>query len=440
MAILADGLLPASFRGVPFAVESDSMGGGRRQAMHVYPGRDEPWAEDMGRAPRSWSMRGFIVDGDVLFLGGPIALQRLLFIAAVEAKGPGTLTHPTLGVLNVSVRRFSVGADLGAGKKALIDVDFIESGKRSFPSLLTNSSGLLTASNLMVVALVADGVRLVAAATSAGASRSDVADTSSSWTDEAVALGSDATALHRLAAQLPGNYGRYAGGGNVGLSGQLTTPYTTTTTIADLVGVASAARVAITEAADAVDTAVALADLSAPNSVAAAITALVRALAAACADPDDAIRLLEQLVAFGGGGRFQSTAIGNAIAGMFRRAAAAALATAVGAYQPTSADDAASLMSRMAILLDDLAIAAGDAGDDQSYTALRAVRVAIVKDLRQRGGLLAQITSFQFGRPLPSLALAQRLYRDPTRMTQLEGQVDPIHPLFMPTNFDALAA
>ena len=96
MALLADGLLPASFRGVPFAVQASDAGIGRRIALHQYPGRDDPWAEDIGRQARRWRFRGFIVDSDVVFAGGPIQLQRTLLIAAFEAKGSGLLTHPTL--------------------------------------------------------------------------------------------------------------------------------------------------------------------------------------------------------------------------------------------------------------------------------------------------------------------------------------------------------
>lgn len=439
MALFADGLLPASFRGAPFAVQDDAVSGGRRIAYHVFPGKDEPWAEDMGRAPRSWTMRGFIVDGDVVFLGGPIQLQRLLLLAALEKSGSGLLTHPTLGVLTVSVRRFSMGQDLGAGRKSSIEIEFVEAGKKSFPSLLSSSSGLLTAANLCKVALAVDGVRVLAAAIGAGGERSEVAASSRAWSDQTTALGADATALHRLAAQLPGPYGRFAGGGNTGLNGQRTTTYTTATTIADLVQVASAGRVAIVAAASVLTADIAGADLSAANDVAAGIVAVVQALADACADPADAIRLLEVMALFEPDG--MTGDVQSAIAGMYRRAAAAALVTAVGAYQPTSADDADTLMSRVAMLLGDLAETAADAGDDQSFTALRSARGAIVTDLRARGGSLAGTTTYRFARALPSLMLAQRLYRDATRADQLVRQAPACrHPLFMPPIFDALAA
>ena len=91
-------------------------------------------------------------------------------------------------------------------------------------------------------------------------------------------------------------------------------------------------------------------------------------------------------------------------------------------------------------LIDDESDIAGDAGDDSSYGALRALRQAIVADLQARGANLASIATFTFNAPLPSLVLANRIYRDPIREQQLVQQVAPIHPAFMPTRFKALSS
>lgn len=42
-------LLPASWRGVPFAVTDHVTTVTRRQAVHEYPDREDVWTEDMGR-------------------------------------------------------------------------------------------------------------------------------------------------------------------------------------------------------------------------------------------------------------------------------------------------------------------------------------------------------------------------------------------------------
>lgn len=440
MALIANGLLPASFRGAPFAVLSDEVGGGRRIALHQYPNRDDPWAEDMGRAPRQYRFRGFIVDGDVVFAGGPIQLQRALLLAALEKSGGGVLTHPTLGLLNVSVVRFSVGEDLGAGRMSSVEIELVESGKRSFPSILSQSSGLLSAANLCKVALAVDGVRVLAAAASTGGRRKDLSNTAATWSSRVVTVGADATSLQRLTAQLPGEYGRFAGGGNVGIDGRATSIYAAGTSIDDLVGAVSRARVAIGAAATSLGLAVGAADLLYAPSILDATAALVAALAAGSADPAEAIRLLVQLAMFMPARAEAMTPIGIAFTRAIRRAIAAEIVTAIGQYQPTSSDDAASKIAQIGAVLDWLATDAADAGDDESFKALRAARAAVVKDLRERGATLARVRTFAPGSALPTLALAQRYYRDPSRAVQLVTQTGTVHPLFMPTSFQALAA
>ncbi|WP_174296539.1 DNA circularization N-terminal domain-containing protein [Sphingomonas bacterium] len=439
MALFAGNLLPASFRGALFAVLSDDVGGGRRIVVHQYPGRDAPWAEDMGRAARTFHFRGFIVDGDVIFASGPIQLQRALLLAAFEAKGSGLLTHPTLGVLSVSVTRFAIGQDLGAGRMSSIEVEFVESGSRQFPSLLA-TSGLASAAVVMAAALALDGVRAIAAASAAGARRKDLATTGATWASKATALGADATALNRLAAQLPGSYGRFAGGANVGAGGARAVPYTASTTIADLVEIASASRVAIGVAATGVAISIAQATLAYPADLPAAVRTLVAALVAACADPGDALRLLEQLLGYVPARPEALSAIGAAFGWLVRRAAVEALTGVVGQYQPASRDDAALLIARLVDLVDPVIEAAADVGDDASYKAARTVRAAIVTDLRWRGAGLASVRTFAPGAGLPSLVLAQRYYRDAARADQLEVQTMPVHPLFLPARFQALAA
>ena len=211
-------------------------------------------------------------------------------------------------------------------------------------------------------------------------------------------------------------------------------------TLADLTSSASDARAAIGAAAMALGAAVAAADLGYAADLLAAATALVDALADACSDPVDAIRLLERLLGYVSPRPEALSAIGQAFARAIHRAAAARLVTTAGAYHPSSADDAAATIARLAGLLDTVATEAADVRDDQSFRAIRSARAAVVQDLRQRGTTLARVRQYRPGSAMPSLALAQRYYRDPARGDQLVAQVQPVHPLFMPATFQALAA
>lgn len=179
-------------------------------------------------------------------------------------------------------------------------------------------------------------------------------------------------------------------------------------------------------------------------AVAAQVQAAVAALQASAADPADAVRLLAQLAVFQAPTVVSAQAgvadVAGAIGDLFRRTAVIALARASAIYQPASYDDAAALRELVTGLLDDEITLAGDQGEDASYAALRALRVAVVKDLTARGASLAPIVAFELSSPLPALAAATRLYRDPSRADQLVTQVDPVHPLFLPPDFAALAS
>lgn len=438
MALFAGNLLPASFRGAPFAVLSDETGGGRRVAVHQYPGRDEPWAEDMGRAARTFRFRGFIVDNDIVFAGGPIQLQRALLLAALEKSGPGTLTHPTLGILNVSVARFSLGQDLGASTMSTVDIEFVESGKKSFPSLLSTGSGLLSAATLCKVALAVDLARGMGVLLSAPGAQTEVVVASSGCAGDVVAKGNDATALANLTSQLPGNFGRYSTGANAGYAASRASPYAADVTVDDLIVHAAAQRSLIARAAQTVQTAAA--DLGTAASLTVMSTSmidLVDTLVAACADPADAARLLIALV---GTPPIAATA-GAAVILAFQRAVAAELGAVCAVYEPQSYDDAIALLQQASAVIDRVATAAADAGDDESAGAMDALLAEVVRNLRARGADLAPIKTFAFGAAMPDIVLAQRLYRDPSRADQLLAQCpDVINPLFMPINFQALAA
>ncbi|EOX2631976.1 DNA circularization N-terminal domain-containing protein, partial [Yersinia enterocolitica] len=96
-------LHPASFRGVPFAVLTAEGVFGRRQAIHEYPYRDTAWIEDLGRATRRLTIRGFLIQSSGLYTAPDVMTQRDSLIAACEMPDAGTLVHPTLGEMTVSI-------------------------------------------------------------------------------------------------------------------------------------------------------------------------------------------------------------------------------------------------------------------------------------------------------------------------------------------------
>src|SRR5262249_207073 len=80
-------VLRPSFRGVPFQVEEDVKGGGRRIVTHEYASR-EFWAlEDMGRASTTVQVRGYVHGDDA-------DRQAETLAEALASEGAGTLVLP----------------------------------------------------------------------------------------------------------------------------------------------------------------------------------------------------------------------------------------------------------------------------------------------------------------------------------------------------------
>lgn len=437
MALLSGNLLPASFRGVPFGVERDDLSGGRRAAIHQYYGRDTPWAEDLGRDARRFHFRGFLVQDDTVYRGGPIQAQRAAMLVALEAKGAGILTHPSFGVLKVQMLRFSIGQELTAARASQLDLEFVETGTQVFPSIPAVSSLLSSAGAAAAVGFAADAARVIAALSSDRRARASIAGTAATLSAAVVAAGDDATAMHRLAARLPGNFGRFAGGGNLGASGATVAAWPAGTTVRTLVETASADRTAISAAADALAAAIAAADLADDATISAGTDALLDALRRACADPRDVFRLMLVLIQLAGS-IAAAEAPDRVIVQLFQRSAARQIALACAGYQPLSADDAEGWIARLANCLSALEFDAAGT-DDESFAALQALRAAIVADLRGKAGTRAELIYLALPAPVPSLALAQRLYQDAARAAELEFQSACIHPLFLPTKFPVLA-
>ncbi|MEM6050530.1 DNA circularization N-terminal domain-containing protein [Erwinia sp. P7711] len=133
----SDNLQEASLRGITFKVDEDEATFGRRVQVHEYPNRDKPWAEDLGRATRRFSVQAYVI-GDDFFE------QRNRLIEAIEKPGSCTLVHPFYGEMTVTVDdAVRVSHSVSEGRMCRISFSFIESGELSFPT-----AGLATGQKL----------------------------------------------------------------------------------------------------------------------------------------------------------------------------------------------------------------------------------------------------------------------------------------------------
>ena len=121
-------LIPASFRGVPFAVLDIGIGAGRRVAIHEYPFRDTPWAEDLGKGARRIAFSCFVIGDDA-------DAQAADLLNACETKGPGMLVHPAYGAA-----MWQIDGDIEAiarwdkGRYVEFKLKFVEPGQVLYPT------------------------------------------------------------------------------------------------------------------------------------------------------------------------------------------------------------------------------------------------------------------------------------------------------------------
>lgn len=209
-----DQLQPASWSGVPFGVIGGQARFGRRNAIHEYAFRDTVWVEDLGRAARRIGLVGFLVENSLIYGGGDVIAQRELLIARAEQAADGELIHPTLGRLTVSLLDLQITERWDEGRVFELGFSFIESGQRLFPSTVTSTTdAVASAAGAADAAAGADFAARSAAALKSGfAVVQQAVRTTAQWTAVAQRLAGDATSLTRLAAALPGSFGRYQSG------------------------------------------------------------------------------------------------------------------------------------------------------------------------------------------------------------------------------------
>jgi prophage DNA circulation protein len=141
-----DQMGPATFRGVPFFVDTAERSGGRRTVKHEYPNRDDPFIEDMGRRAGSYPVEGYVLGADYL-------AARNALIAALETEGPGELVHPYYGTLRVICSTFRVREAAGEGGVARLSIEFEQTTATPIQPTAVPDAGRLVISSANAAAL-----------------------------------------------------------------------------------------------------------------------------------------------------------------------------------------------------------------------------------------------------------------------------------------------
>ncbi|MGM7882423.1 DNA circularization protein [Yersinia enterocolitica] len=442
-------LHPASFRGVPFAVMTAEGVFGRRQAIHEYLYRDTAWIEDLGRATRRLTIRGFLIQSSGLYTAPDVMTQRDSLIAACEMPDAGTLVHPTLGEMTVSIPESGLRLNEGAesGRVFEFTLTIIESGLRVFSitssadavsSIQSSWFGLATKSVATFIATVKGEIRSVTQTIRT------LKSTAAFWVNMVNSTTSEATNLGNVLRSTLGRdrYGRYnhgtVGGSVSGATASVSTQSDTTNLsalVAQKMAVSVEGRASLVAATDA------LKEATTVEGHANAALAVVNAILSSGASTLDLIRMMQELTSINDD-TFRPNPSDNSTAAASYQLiivlCAGAMVYAASQYQPESYDDAVDILTRVCDVVDGAALSAADSGNDEVYQALMDLRGSIVTLLQQAGANLSRVEIVNFNRSLPALNLANRLYQDARRGDALVKMAAPVHPAFMPIRFKAL--
>jgi prophage DNA circulation protein len=126
MSFLERVLRPASLRGVGFWVTAAEDEPVRRWVTHEFPGRDDPWHEDLGRGVQLITVEGLLIGDDVV-------RQARRLREAAAAAGTARLIHPWHGELDVVVLAARVRLSTAEGRVARIEIRAERAGTQPAP-------------------------------------------------------------------------------------------------------------------------------------------------------------------------------------------------------------------------------------------------------------------------------------------------------------------
>lgn len=402
-----DELRPASFRGVPFKVDSADSAHGRRQAVHEHAQRDTPQTEDLGRKGRE-----FTVDG--LVLGKDYFAARDAVIAACETAGPGVLVHPYRGEITVVCRGLSVRESASEGGMCRLSFTFLEAGEASFPSVAVDSVNAISkAGNTLTV------------------------EAKQGFVEKFVTTGFPAFVRDAAASQLKGLADFMASPG-VSLAGELDAAtdfyYSVRSLAAEaadlvlapidlanrLVGVITSIRSGFGSFADFLP---GLSALSGPGSGASGAnsTRALRRLIDQTSTPYEGITETPS--------RQQQSANYTSLNDLVRQVAISELSKESVVTDFESIQDATKARTEITDLLD---AEAESTTNDSVYAAIGALQTTVVRGIPQQGQTLPQLISYTPRVTLPSLLIAYQVYGDASRADEIALRNKPRHPGFLP--------
>lgn len=406
-----DNLRKAAFRGVPFFYEDSKSPAGRRTVVHGYPLQDEVWPEDLGRAPKKFTISGYVLGAD--YIAKRDALEE-----ALDKPGPGTLVHPTRGEIQVACAEpAEIAESTREGGMARFTMHFIVGGDNKFPistvDTMAQVDARADAAQLAAEDDFAAGFSLDGSPAFVGPSAGDLV---TGAMDEIAAAAGGSAARHNNGA------GR-AGGIPAAIGAEMTEITSGIAPYAFAAQSALSAGQRLTSAVGQLRSG-GLAMLVNRLPFARSIFSLGRLLSARGGSASEAYAAQTKLWTYGADlapvrrtTAARATQADNqaAMTALVRRAALIEAARLSARMEFTSYDQAVATRNELGRALD----AERQTAADPVFRTLTDLHGATARDITARGGTLARVTTVRAPSTLPAVVVAHRLFGDATRAADL---------------------
>lgn len=390
-------LWPASFKGVPFKVDRDAEGAGRRVRIHEFPMRDNPYLEDLGELRREFNVLAYVASDSA-------DTEASALITACAARGPGVLVLPSHGPITARCLTADRRRDMDRHGYIAVGMHLVREGASSAVASVPMLANLtFAAADNLSVALATAFASSIRVSTQPGFV---VDQTTEAVQDSYAALEGVRTSEPVLASK------------------------------------SASIRNTIQAAFDAAPSVL----VSEPSVAASGIVSIARALGDAM-PPAAAIQAFDTLSQSAPVDVDMSsrTASGRALAvnliASYRNLRLAALAAYCEAIVRVELSDRPAALTLRANVAEyfEAEIDRLTADQPDLYNAMAGLRNATVDFLSRAVLDLAPVITVTANLTMPSLFWGWRLYSDPARSINLVARNRVVHPSFMPVEFEALA-
>lgn len=442
-----DALQPASFRGAAFGVVDIETSIGRRAALHEYPLRDDPYAEDLGKKAREYSINAFVI-GDDYFSA------RDALVKALEDTSAGTLVHPTLGILSVQPLVSRLNFKNTEGGIEYFQLKFVEAGSNSFPSATIDTqsfTGLMADAGIGTLMdgfsqlfstmnfpdFLSNGALSTLIGSGQGAAGSIVPDSSSF-------SGILQSILHsNIITNSPNPLGAIPIGSVP--TQDPTSSINYSTLLSNLSSFNTNADTLVTTPAPAsTSTQVGgISNTQQPLPLATNITNLIVQLTQVYPN-NPAQAIMAQTVLFQNFGtnlpsipltttsRLQEAINQQQLIDLVQSTALIEMGRATSTMQWASRQDALSTLNQIETVMEPKLLYLADNAYDKPYNALNNVRIAMVKDINSRAATLKNIKYVKTNDAIPALVFSYQQYGDASQESDVVARNKIRNPVFIP--------